>query len=418
MAQDKNSQHPLLIVSDAISGSSGLARIARDLSTRIHENLSDVYRLGVAGYGGVGSRKFPFPQYHLEGVQADWVLPSLPEIVQDFAGDERCIIFPICDLHRLSWFSQPERLGGETLSKYPGLKDWLLRANVSKWLYCPIDSSGPNDKLSFPIALTALGFDRLLAYGEFGEGVLRRSIGDEEADKRHLCHLPHGVDTSVFHEMPRFMSRKLFFQHTGAQTMLAMLGVNPEIKPIADDEVLVGICATNQARKDFPLALETCAILAKDKKIRVWLHIDRLEANYSIPSLLVDFGLLERSVISLNQISDEHMATAYSACDVTLAPGLGEGMGFPIFESLFSGTPCIHGNYGGAPEWMNNQDLLVEPVAYRYEGSYCSKRPVFSAQDWAEKTAAIIGKRMNYPGELDWSNLWPRWEAWFREAAK
>ena len=92
MTQEKNTPKPLLIVTDGISGPSGLARIGRYIATKTHENLSDVYRLGVAGYGGVGSRKFPFPQYHLEGVQSDWVLPSLPEIVQDFAGDERCIV--------------------------------------------------------------------------------------------------------------------------------------------------------------------------------------------------------------------------------------------------------------------------------------------------------------------------------------
>ena len=39
---------PLLILSDAIAGTSGLSRIARDLSVRIHENLGDMYRLGEA----------------------------------------------------------------------------------------------------------------------------------------------------------------------------------------------------------------------------------------------------------------------------------------------------------------------------------------------------------------------------------
>lgn len=418
MSQMENKPKPLLIVTDGISGPSGLARIGRDIATRIYDNLSDVYRLGVAGYSGTGSRKFPFLQYHFEGVQSDWVLPSLPEIVQDFAGNEKCILLFISDLNRLGWLAQPDRLGGETLSRYPGLKEWVKQANIAKWLYCPIDSSGPNDKLSFPIALTAMGFDRLLAYGEFGEGVLRRTLGDEEADKRHLTHLPHGINSDVFYPLPRDLCRKLFFEHTGAQTMLAMLGVNPEINPIADDEVLIGICATNQSRKDWCLALECCAILAQHQKIRVWLHIDQLEGYWSIPSLLVDYGLLDRSVISLNHIPDERMAEAYSACDLTLSPGLGEGYGYPAMESLFCGAPCIHGNYGGSPQWMGNSDLLVEPIAYRYEGSYCSKRPVFSAQDWADKAEYLIGKRCNHNGEIDWKRLWPRWEAYLREAAK
>src|ERR1700677_695260 len=198
----------LLIISDAPSSNSGLGRICRDLSTRIHANLSDVFDLATAGYGHPGSSKLPWPQFNLEGMQ-EWILPTLPYIVDDFAGKERCICLFIWDSHRVSWFSQPQRLGGENLAKFPGLKEWLLNANIEKWLYCPIDSSGPNDRLSYPIGLTLMGFDRVLAYGQFGEDVIRRTISDEQADKRHLTHLPHGIDSSVFYEQDRKLSRRL-----------------------------------------------------------------------------------------------------------------------------------------------------------------------------------------------------------------
>ena len=94
-------------------------------------------------------------------------------------------------------------------------------------------------------------------------------------------------------------------------------------------------------------------------------------------------------------------------------------MGYTIHESLFCGTPCLHVNYGGAPQWMVSPELLVEPVAYRYEGSYASKRPVCLAQDWANKANEIIGERVTHNGSIDWDILWPRWwEPYFREAAK
>ena len=416
MAQENSSPRPLLIVTDTISGPSGLARIGRDLSVRIHENLSDVYRLGVAGYGGVGSRKFPFPQYHLEGVKSDWVLPSLPEIVEDFAGDERCTVCFIWDLHRCTWFSQPERLAAEPLAKYPRLKHWLQNANIEKWCYVPVDSSGPNDRLSFPIALTALGFDRLLAYGPFGEGVLRRSIGDAEADKRHLTHLPHGIDTSVFYEYPRDLSRKLFFQHTGAQTMLAMLGVNPRIEPIGDDETLIGAVCTNQARKNLPLLCKTIAILTKTHKIRLWLHTDQLEKAFSIPSLLVDYGILDNSVISLGYLPDEKMALGYSACDLTIAPGC-EGFGYPGAESLACGTPVIHTSYAGGADIVP-KEMQVETLGFYEEGSYASMRPVYSAQHWAQKAYEWHNIRTNLDPKYDWENNWVAWEKYLREAAK
>jgi glycosyltransferase involved in cell wall biosynthesis len=415
MMQEKNLK-PLLVVSDAISGTSGLARITRDLTTRIHANLSDVYDLAVAGYGGCGSVKFGFPQYHLEGVQSDWVLPSLPEIVEDFAGNERCIVMFISDPSRLGWFSQPERLGGETLSRYPGLKEWLLKANIDRWIYAPVDASGPNDKLTTPLAVTLLGFDRILAYGPFGEGVIRRTIGDKEANKRHLTWIPHGIDDDMFFGLSKEASRRIFFKHTGAQTILALLGVNPEVKPFENDEILIGICATNQIRKDFSLGIEIASILARNRKIRLWIHTDSLERNWSIPALLVDYGMLDKTVISLQQISDEHMATAYSACDITLGIGP-EGFGFPAAESLACQIPVITGSYAGAADFVP-KEMQVDPVAFRYEGSYACRRPVYRAEDWATKAEEWIGKRTSLDSQYLWKNNWKRWEAYLREAVK
>jgi glycosyltransferase involved in cell wall biosynthesis len=348
---------------------------------------------------------------------SDWILPSLPDVCRDFFGDEKGTILVISDAHRWTWLAAP-RGCNELFTKFPGLQQWAMSRPFELWGYMPIDSSGPNDRLTFPIMKTLLGFDRLLAYGPFGEGVIRRTIGDEESDKRHLCHLPHGIDSEIFYEMPRRLSRKLFLEYTGAQNFFQMIGHVKGTAPIADDEVLIHIVATNQNRKDWCCGLEACAILAKTRKIRVWCHLDDLERFWSIPNLLADFGLLDKTIISLGQISDERMATAYSACDLGLGIGLGEGMGYPIFESLFCGTPCLHVNYGGAPAWMDNPDLLVEPIAYRYEGSYASQRPVSRAQDWATKADAVIGKRVNRLGELDWPNLWPKWQKWFMEAAK
>ena len=405
----------LLIVSDAISGSSGLARIARDVSTRIHANLSDVYDLAVAGYGGATSCKFGFHQYHLEGVQSDWVLPSLPEIVSDFAGKERCTILCIGDAHRLTWLAAP-RGCNELFTRFPGLQQWAMSRPFELFGYIPIDSSGPNDRLTFPIMKTLLGFDRLLAYGAFGEGVIRRTIGDEESDKRHLCHLPHGIDSEIFYEMPRKLSRKLFLSYTGAQNFFQMIGQVKGTAPIADDEVLVAIIATNQSRKNWALGLETCAILGKNHRIRVWLHTDSMERWWSLPNLLADYGLLDRAVISLGAITDERMATGYSAADISLGIGP-EGYGFCIAESMACGTPCITGSYANNAALVDS-GMAVDPVAFYYEGSYSSQRPVYRAEEWASRAEEWIGKRVTLDSQYEWENNWPKWEEWFREAAK
>lgn len=403
-------QIPLLVVSDAVSASTGLARIARDLTVRIHTNISDLYRVASAGYGGPTSRHFGFHQYALEGVKADWVLPTLPEIWNDHAGDERGAILFIWDSSRLSWFSQPE-LFEELLEGYPGLKAWLLKPNFEKWLYCPIDAEGPRGRLTFPVMKTLLGFDRIIAYTGWGADVIGRTIGDAEAEKRRLTALPHGVDEELFYELPRQACRKAFFTRTGAQSV-----TNRKPEPLSDDEYLVSILATNQARKDWALAIETAAIIAHDQKVRLWAHTDILERAWSIPALLVDHGMVERTVISTGNISDENMAVGYSASDLVIgnAP---EGFGYVEAEAQFCGTPVITGSYAGAAEIVP-PERQIAPVAFRYDGVFSSKRPVYDATDWARKASEWLGERVSPDAKFGWERLWPRWEAMLRSASE
>ena len=402
----------ILIVSDAISGTSGLARISRDLATRIHSNLSDVYEIACAGYGSPGSRKFGVQQYTLEGMH-EWLCPTLPEICDDFFGNEKGTIFTIWDASRLTWLAAP-RGCNELFSKFPGLQQWAMSRPFELVGYIPIDSSGPNDRLTFPIMKTLLGFDRLLAYGAFGEGVIRRTIGDEESDKRHLTNLPHGINGDEFYEMPRKLSRRLFLEYTGARTFFQMIGQAKETAPIADDEVLISIIGTNQSRKNFQLGIEAASILAQKHKVRLHLHTDSLERYWSLPNLLADYGIIHNTVISMGNISDQRMATSYSAADLVLgiAP---EGYGYVHAEAMACGCPCVTGSYAGGAALVD-PGMLVDPVAFFYEGSYASKRPVYNAVDWAAKAEEWLGKRASLDPQYDWENNWPRFEKWFREA--
>lgn len=417
----------LLIISDAVSSNTGFGRIARDLSVRINANLSDVYELATAGFGSPGSNKYPWQQYYLEGVK-DWVIPTLPQICDDFFGGEEGIVWFIWDLSRLTWFSQP-MMFRELTDGYPGLQEWLLKQKFQKWIYLPVDGSGPNDKFTFPLMRALYGFDRILAYTQFGEDVVRRSIGDMDADARHLTNLPHGIDSEVFYETNRKRCRRLLFQYTGASTGKMMRGASRIPDPIKDNECLIGIFCTNQSRKDWHLGIQVASLIAKERPIRLLCHTDGLERAWSIPSLLADYGILDQAIISTGTIGDDKMAQAYSSCDLTLAIGLGEGMGFPIFESMFCGTPVLHGDYAGAPEYLaersygkripsDNEPFLVKPIGFHAEGCYSFKRPVFDPEDWAKKATSLIGKRVNHCGELDWNVLWQRWEIYLRKAAQ
>ena len=396
---------PLLLIGDAPSAPTGLGRIVRDLSTRIRSHLADVFQVATLGYGGPGSSRLGFPQYVIEGME-DWVIPTLPQVWEDFAANRRGAVFTVWDPSRLTWFSQPARC--ELLAGNSILRQWLVQAPFERWGYFAIDAEGPHGKLSFPIQQTLLGFDRVLAYSDWARKMILRSLAEEQAPISDLSFRPHGIDTEVFFESYRPLSRTLFFEITGAQTL------NAKSAPILDDELLLGIVATNQARKDWALGIQTAAILSQQRKVRLWIHTDRLERHWSIPALLIDYGLVEKAVISLNLLSDEKMAQAYSACDVTLGIGLGEGFGYPLAESLACGTPVVHGDYGGGAEIVP-PEMRIAPIAFRAEGLYSSVRPVFDPHQWVKCVLQLAGQRASLPPQYAWSNLWPRWEEWFRK---
>lgn len=373
---------PLLILSDSPSASSGLGRITRDLATRIHEHMSDVFEIGVVGYGGFGSAKFGFREYHLSSIE-NWLPVELPMVWDDFTQGREGIWMSIWDLSRFWWMNAP--------NAPPHLRKWLTEAKMKKWLYHPIDAEGPMGRLSTRLAETMKQFDRVLDYSAFSCGV----TGNTE-------HLPHGIDTSAFKPHDKVTCKRKF-RELGFQSL-------------KDDSFLVGIVATNQARKDWALGLETCRILLdRGLDVKVWAHVDLLERFWSLPNLIADFGLQDRVIITNARFSDEHLSEFYSACDVTLSIGLGEGFGFPTYEALACGTPVVTGDYCGS-EWLPPVSRIL-PLASRYEGIYSCKRPVYDAGEWADRVQNVAGTAVRVNPEIDWSNLWPRWEKWFREGA-
>jgi glycosyltransferase involved in cell wall biosynthesis len=397
---------PVLIVSDAVSAGTGLGRIAGEIAIRADANLKDVCRIASFGYGGPGSQRFKFPQYAIEGM-ADFVLPTLPEVWADWAGKQAGVILFVWDAGRLGWFSRPN-----VMCEVEPLKQFLTSAKIERWIYNPVDAEGPHDTLSYPLVQSLLGFDRILAYGQWSEDIIRRSLGNEFSQERDLGSIPHGIDPAIFCPRDRSEARKNFTSLTGCGNLR---GTTPP--PIREDEILIGAVATNQARKDWGLWAEICEMILHrhHPKARFWIHTDKMENYWSLFALLVDFGLADTVMFSLGYLNDDEMAQAYSACDVTLGIGAGEGFGYPIAESLFCGTPCIHGKYAGAVDFVD-QDLLINPVRLHLEGVYNCYRPIFDAKDWVDKIEYFLGKRVNQPSPLDWSNVWPRFDAWFRKA--
>jgi glycosyltransferase involved in cell wall biosynthesis len=402
---------PLLFFSDAVGAQSGLARITRDICLRVNKHLPGLFRVASIGYGSAGSSKLPWQQYHWT-FRDDYVIGELPEVWYDFAGDQRGIFLTVHDASRMLWLARPDQ--GVDARQEPKLYKFLQQRPFLKVGYFPIDASGINGKFCMALAETYKGYDRVLAYTKWAEQLLLQTLGAEESRKRALGSLPHGIDTSVFYPRPRQEARLAFRDRLIGPELASRYPLN------VGNKLCIGIVATNQSRKDYGLGIEAVAKIAKTRDVLLWIHTDVPERQWSIPGLLQDFGLTRDAFLTVGHRTDEDLAQSYSACDVTICPGLGEGFCFPAAESLACGCPIVAGDTAAIPEFAP-ENMLCPPVAYRIESPYSIYRPVYSAAEWADKVLELTAqeqpmeRKSLLPPELDWNGtiLWPAWEKWF-----
>lgn len=397
---------PLLILGDAPDAIGGLARITRDVAA-IASRMPE-FRVATLGRQARGSRLLPWPQYAIQGTFAgmEWGQADLARVWQDFAGKERGIVLSIWDPTRTFWLARPEYCGD------PELEQWLRQGHFDLWTYATVDATGPGDRLSAIPRESLMGHRRILAYTKWSRDLIERSIGQPEAKARHLDWLPHGLmlEKWPLRDREEAKARLFPFLHTGQQ--------------------LISAIGTNQPRKDWGLVAATCYELGRRRpEARFWWHTDLLERHWSIPALVSDYGLGGRVDVTTS-LSQEELSWRLNACDVSLHPGLGEGFGYPIFESLASGCPPVHGDYAGGADvlsqcWPGDSDgghnFLVPPIAYRTEGLHNQVRPVFEPGHWADVAELLLrlelGRERLRAGvaHLSWGNLGPLWQRWLRE---
>jgi glycosyltransferase involved in cell wall biosynthesis len=382
---------PILLISDAPDHLTGLARIGRDLASFLC--TLPQFRVGYLGLDGVGSRRFPWVQYSFPSY-AGFGDAHIEEVWRDFSRGENGIIMSLWDVSRMGWFARPDLCP----EMKPSLKSFLGESRTfEKWGYFPVDSTGPDgSRLPLSMAAATAGYDRVLTASEWGRDVVERSIG------RETDWIPHGIWTRTFHPI---------------ESAKQMLGW-------PDERVTVGCNMTNQARKDWPVAFETIAILrgVYGDRLHFWAHTDALTRYWNLVSLAADYGVADVTEITMD-LTDEQLALRYSACDVTILPSAGEGFGYPIVESLACGTACAVTGYGAGPELVDSS-CWVQPDAYRVDSVHNVQRAVISGRVFADQAQYQIDKKREdwdyrshalaeIVAHLDWNLLKNVWSKWF-----
>jgi glycosyltransferase involved in cell wall biosynthesis len=427
---------PILLLSDSASGTTGLGRIVRELANHIHEDMSDVFRVGVLGVGGNYSSRLPYPNWAIRDLQ-NMIPMDLPQIWEDFARGEKGVMTCIWNLSWLGWLAQPERLPpnfpireflGSGIKKPDSMSDeaWgklnpqmqkvlgkKENGPFKKWLYCPVDGDLPDGTLGVEAAPVLAGFDRILAYTKYGSGVIERTFSKWNSKLVSIPNLPHGTDRKVFYPRDRQEARATFVKR---------LSQGKSEMPIYDDIVLLGVIATNSFRKDWGLAFQVCnELLSRGKNVFLWCHTNLLgldqnpQAYWNLLALSHQFNMGSRVVLTTHAMTDEDVAWGISALDCLIGNGSGEGWGMTSTDALACGVPVIHGDYAGGTDFIP-KEFLVPMESYRLESKWMIRRPSFNPSAFADRVEFALtfkGKRLAVlPDYIDWDVCWPAWRKW------
>ena len=361
---------PFILIGDAPTMPSGLARVGRDLARQIWDHVG-LIQIGLQGPQGAMAWRGPWPLVTFSGYERMGA-PTLDRVLRQHK-DHKGIVFALWDAH-FSW----------------DLLDVTKRHGWEFWIYPPVDAVNQHGVFGGPAAEVIKRADRVLAYGNWAAGVLTKIRGSE------VEGIPPGISD---------------------------LWQPPAEKP-ANSKV-VGCVATNQPRKDLNLYFATIAELAhRGHDVTAWLVTDALVKRqgsaWSIPELLEIHDVKHRVTVFTNDddLRDDQLLQLYQGSSVTIAPGCGEGFGYPIVESRACGVHVIHGDYAGGPELC---PLLVEPHAWRVDGPYALQRPIYKASRFADEIE-LVWQRVYSSTVIDprvvtdyrWSRLMPFWDHWIR----
>jgi glycosyltransferase involved in cell wall biosynthesis len=406
---------PFILFGDGPRLHSGLGRIARDLATQLVARQEDLgIRLVQVGVDYPSGWHFlPWELYGFQPTERDMGRSAMQVVLHELQQEEveRPIVLLMTDPSRCFDLTRASLDPEQGADRQVTVRETRLQAEW--WGYFPIDGHNPSERVGGPAAEAVKACTRVLGYGRYGAGVLKRTL-----DAERVAYLPHGLDLRVWH--PAYTLEQ----------------AHPDFAAWAQgagSALRIGCVATNQPRKDFGLLFAAVADLKqRGYPVRLWLHTDLEVKAWSVVELARSFAFTYEELavtalpVGVPPLPDEQLAAQYAWSDVTCAPGLGEGFGYPIVESLACGTPCVHGRYAGGVELIPDPRWLVEPVAWRLESGYVIQRPVFKPADMAAalelaatykrtQTKACQAYCAGSVAHLDWRYLWGRWESWIRK---
>lgn len=207
-------------------------------------------------------------------------------------------------------------------------KQWDMLDQIASWV--PIDHMpAPPEVLAWLRRPNVTS----IAMSRFGEAMINNA--DIEC-----FYIPHAIE-KVFKPTDKIKTAGGFL--TGR-----------EIIEISEDKFVVGMNSANKGivpnRKSFPEAFLAFAMFAqKHDDVVLYLHTEDRGAmgGINLRELAQACGIKDEQIVFVDQyahrsgITQEVLASIYTAMDVFLQPSMGEGFGIPAIEAQACGTPVI-----------------------------------------------------------------------------
>ena len=331
----------------------GYGQQAEYLVNRLKRDGADVAASSNYGLeGSLATHKTPYGE-----------IPHYPRGLDPYSND-------VAPMHHAHWKSKNPNQPDALITLYDV---WVLKGkawdniNIGSWT--PVDHAGLTPSVEAwvrkenvtPIAMAPNGVRAMEAKGIECE------------------YVPHGIDTKIFKPTAKIQG----------EDVRAYMGLT--------DEFVVGMNAANKSsglmhRKSFSENLMAFAIFRKRHADAVlYLHTEPLgvAGGWNLIKMLQAFDIPKEAVMFPPMVdykygmSQQDLAALYSAMDVLLAPGLGEGFGLPTVEAQACGTRVIGSNWGATPDLLAEDSWLVEG------------QPMWDAGQDAIWTIPLVGSIVN-----------------------
>jgi len=207
--------------------------------------------------------------------------------------------------------------------------------------------------------------DGLFCISKQTYNIVKNVLGEEEASKKVITYLPHGVDhTKKFYPITK--------DDTGGQELLTK--VKKEVLRDEPIEFMVFYNARNLRRKmtsDVLLAYNHfLKKLPKEQadRCRLVMHTAPVDDNGTdLPAVIRDVTPDIKVIFSDTKVEPNVLNALYNLADVTINLASNEGFGLGTCESMMAGTPIIVNITGGLQDqcgFMDDEGEYLDPETH------------------------------------------------------